>query len=125
MRQSDIDEIGDWVVGRGLAGASEKTLLDGFCERCWRAGMELSRALAIIDTLHPIYEGRAFRWRNDGVEEEAVLEYGPTNSGAAAENWRRSAFFHLLQTGATEVRRRIGMGDPADFLNLEVMKADG
>src|SRR3954469_8212554 len=112
MHQHDIDAIAIWAVERGLVGASEKKLLHGFCERCRRAGIELARALALIDTLHPIYEGRAFRWRNDGVEEEAVLEYRPTNVGEAAENWRRSAFFHLLQTGESEVRRRIGMGEP-------------
>ena len=125
MHQHDIDEIGAWVIERGLAGTSEKKLLYGFCERCQRAGIELSRAVALIDTLHPIYEGRAFRWRNDGVEEKAVLEYGPSNVGEAAENWRRSAFFHLLQAGESEVRRRIGMGEPADFFNLDVMKAEG
>jgi adenylate cyclase len=125
MHEHDIDEIGDWVVGRGLAGASERTLLDGFCERCRRAGIEISRGFALIDTLHPIYEGRAFRWRNDAVEEEAVLEYRSSNAGETADNWQRSAFFHLLQTGESEVRRRIGMGEPADFFGLEVMKAEG
>ena len=101
------------------------TWIAGFCERCCRAGIELSRAVVLMDTLHPIYEGRAFRWRNDGIEEEAIVEYGPTNVGEAAENWRRSAFFHLLETGASEVRRRIGVGEPADFFNLDVMKAEG
>jgi adenylate cyclase len=125
MTPQDIGSIADWVVAQGLAGASEKTLLDGFCERCRDAGLEISRAVAIIDTLHPIYEGRAFRWRNDSVEEEAVVEYRPTNVGEAAENWRRSAFFHLLSTGADEVRRRLGLGEPTDFLNLDVLKAEG
>ena len=54
----------------------------------------------MIDTLHPVYEGRAFRWRNDGVEESAVVEYGRTNTGEAAANWQRSPFYHLLTTGA-------------------------
>src|SRR5215469_8385483 len=125
MNQQAIDETARWVVARGLAGASEKTLLDGFCERCRSSDLELSRAVAIIDTLHPIYEGRAFRWRNDGIEEEAIVEYRSTSVGEAAENWRRSAFFHLMSTGADEVRRRIGLGDPADFFNLDVMKAEG
>jgi adenylate cyclase len=125
MHQNDIDAIAFWVVERGLVGASEETLLDGFCERCCRAGIELSRAVVLMDTLHPIYEGRAFRWRNDGIEEEAIVEYGPTNVGEAAENWRRSAFFYLLQTGTSEVRRRIGMNEPADFFNLDTMKAEG
>src|SRR5690349_23201491 len=104
MDHEASEAIGAWVVAQGLAGATEKTLLDGFCERCRAAGIELSRAIAIIDTLHPIYEGRAFRWRNDGSDEEAVVEYRPTNVGEAAENWRRSAFFHLVSTGADEVR---------------------
>lgn len=125
MEQDGIGEIGAWVVARGLAGASEKALLHGFCERCRQAGLDLSRASAVIDTLHPIYEGRAFRWRNDGVEEDSIVEYGPTNQGEAAANWQRSAFFHLLATGTNEVRRQIGRGDPADFFNLEVMKAEG
>ena len=125
MNQQAIDETARWVTAHGLAGASEKTLLDGFCERCCAADVELSRAVAIIDTLHPIYEGRAFRWRNDGIEEEAIIEYRSTSVGEAAENWRRSAFFHLMSTGADEVRRRIGLGDPTDFFNLDVMKAEG
>jgi len=125
MNQQAIDETAHWVTAHGLAGASEKTLLDGFCERCCAADVELSRAVAIIDTLHPIYEGRAFRWRNDGIEEEAIIEYRSTSVGEAAENWRRSAFFHLMSTGADEVRRRIGLGDPTDFFNLDVMKAEG
>jgi adenylate cyclase len=125
MNPQEIESIAGWVVAQGLAGTTEKTLLDGFCERCRAAGIELSRAVAIIDTLHPIYEGRAFRWRNDGIEEEAIVEYRSTSTGEAAENWRRSAFFHLMSTGADEVRRRIGLGDPADFFNLDVMKAEG
>jgi adenylate cyclase len=125
MSPHDTEAIAGWVVAQGLAGAAEKTLLDGFCERCRDGGIELSRAVAIIDTLHPIYEGRAFRWRNDGVEEEAIVEYRSTSTGEAAENWQRSAFFHLMSTGTDEVRRRIGLGDPADFFNLDVMKAEG
>jgi adenylate cyclase len=31
----------------------------------------------------------------------------------------------LMSTGTDEVRRRIGLGDPADFFNLDVMKAEG
>jgi hypothetical protein len=27
----------------------------------------LSRALSFIDTLHPVHEGRIYRWRDDSV----------------------------------------------------------
>jgi adenylate cyclase len=84
MQIDEIDGIAAWLVNRGLAGCSETDLLHGFCERCCAAGIDLSRAIAIIDTLHPIYEGRAFRWRNDGIEESFIVEYESTREGDAA-----------------------------------------
>ena len=81
MRSDEVDSIAAWLVNSGLAGYSETDLLHGFCERCRKAGIDLSRAITIIDTLHPIYEGRAFRWRNDGVEESFIVEYESTSEG--------------------------------------------
>jgi adenylate cyclase len=125
MNPQDIDQIETWLVAAGLAGKPEIKLLEGFCERCRAAGLALSRSIAVIDTLHPIYEGRGFRWRDDGQEEKPIIEYGPTNEGPAAETWQRSPFNHLLTVGANEIRRRIGHGDPIDFSMLDELKAEG
>jgi len=125
MNNIDIEQIAAWVVHRGLTGASETDLMDGFCARCNAAGLELSRGITIIDTLHPIYEGRAFRWRNDDVEESAVIEFGPTNEGEAAENWQNSAFYHILQIGADELRCRLGPADPENFSTLQTLREQG
>jgi adenylate cyclase len=126
VNQSEIDRIGAWLVERGLAGASETELLHGFSERCCQAGLALSRSLALIDTLHPTYEGRAFRWRNDGVEEKSVVEFGRTNQGGqAAENWRNSVFYQLLYGKEDEIRRRLRRDDPVDFAQLESLQAEG
>jgi adenylate cyclase len=125
MNPSEIDRIAAWLVEQGLAGATETELLDGFCERCRAGGLELSRGLAIIDTLHPVHEGRAFRWSHEEVEDERIVEYGRTNEGEAAVNWRRSSFFHLLETKASELRLRLAAGDPADFSTLDQIKAEG
>jgi adenylate cyclase len=125
MEDSAIDRIESWLVAGGLAGTAEDALLQGFCERCLAAGLELSRAIALIDTLHPIYEGRAFRWRNDGIEEKRFVEYGRTDEGAAAADWQRTAFHYLLTTDTDEVRRRIGQGAPTDFSMLDTLKAEG
>src|SRR5262245_33260128 len=119
MNQSDIDAIAEWIVQNGLSGAAETVLLNGFCTRCENAGLPLSSAVAVIDTLHPIWEGRAFFWRNDGIEQDPMIEYGSSSSGEAAERWQKSAFHHLMQTGKSEVRRRIGFGDPTDFYSLD------
>ncbi len=113
MNQNDVEQVAAWLIERGLAGASETELLHGFCERCCQAGLPLSRTMAVIDTLHPVYEGHAFRWRNDGVEERAIVEYGPSNAGEAATNWQSGTFYHLLTSGTNELRRRIGRGDPS------------
>jgi adenylate cyclase len=126
MDQADTDRLVAWLVRRGLEGLAEPELLRLFCEKCGAAGLPVNRALMFMDTLHPVHEGRIFRWRNDGAPEEApVRDYGPSNQGEAAAAWQRSPFFHLLQSGGEELRRRIGFGDPADYLIIREMKDAG
>jgi len=81
MKPAEVDRIADWVVRRGLEGAPATYLLPAFCEKCNAAGLVISRALVIIDTLHPVHEGTVFRWRSDGVEEKAAIDYGRTTEG--------------------------------------------
>ncbi len=125
MNAADIDRLLEWVVRRGLAGVPEADLLRTFCEKVNAAGLPLSRGLAFIDTLHPVHEGTAFRWRNDDVVEEPTTAYGPSDEGALAQSWQASPFFHLLQTGGEELRRRIGFGEPADFPSIAEAQALG
>ena len=65
MDKADIAGIADWTTRRGLAGDDETSLLQGFCKRCVDAGVDMSAGTAIIDTLHPVYEGRVFHWTRD------------------------------------------------------------
>lgn len=138
MDRAKISELGAWLTEAGLAGESETALLDGFCRRAAKAGLPIARAAIIIDTLHPVYEGRGFRWYRDAEEPQIqpvpilapgglrwrreagqprteVTEYGPTSEGDAAEGWRRSVFFHLLETGGSLFRTRLHAGETADF----------
>lgn len=94
----------NWLVSQGLTGTSEQDLIQGFCERCRAQGLDLSRCLVFIDTLHPIFEGRGFRWNDVETNESNSFEYGPTNEGDAAQNWRRSVFYHMLEHGHDELR---------------------
>ena len=125
MNDTDIDRLTDWVIRQGLEGIDETELLRRFCEKCATLNLPLSRGLAFIDTLHPVYEGRLFRWRDDGGEEEATRDYGRSDQGEAAQSWQSSPFFHMLQTGAEEMRRRIGFGEAADYPIIQEMKDAG
>jgi adenylate cyclase len=125
MNQSVFDEIATWVTKAGLVGRSDNELMAGFCRRVACAGIPLTRALVILDTLHPIYEGRVFRWRADVPDVAEAVDYGRTNEGEAADNWRRSPFFHLLNTGGEVLRRRLCAGDPPDFVAIEQARDEG
>ena len=125
MTETATTAILDWIVARGLAGDDEVALLHGFCDRCVDAGLALERGTAIIDTLHPLYEGRVFNWRRDGQLERAVVEYQSSHEGEAAEAWRKSPFHHLLESGRSEIRFRLARGETADFPVLEELRADG
>ena len=120
-----FNELAEWVTQSGLIGRTESELMAGFCRRIAEAGVPLARAIVILDTLHPIYEGRAFRWRVDAPDAVEVLDYGRTNEGEAAELWQRSPFFHLLQSGGNEMRRRLAAGDPADFPSIAQARDEG
>ena len=124
MNQTPFNELAGWVTEAGLIGRTESELMVGFCRRIIDADVPLARALVVLDTLHPIYEGRAFRWRADAPETVEVLDYGRTE-GEAAEIWRRSPFFHLLESGGTEMRRHLAAGDPADFPSIAQARDEG
>jgi hypothetical protein len=51
-----------------------------FCKRCGDTGLRLASATAVIDTPHPICEGRAFSWRSDSIEERPILQYSGTRT---------------------------------------------
>ena len=125
MNETAFSELAAWVTEAGLIGRSESELMVGFCQRVADAGVPLARAIVILDTLHPIYEGRAFRWRADLADESEVIDYGRTNEGEAAESWRRSPFYHLLQSGGTLLRRRLAAGEPVDFSSVAQARDEG
>ena len=126
MDTAGFSELRTWLTEAGLAGKSETALLDGFCRLALDAGLPIGRAAIVIDTLHPVHEGRAFLWRREGEQTQTeIVEYGPTSEGEMAENWRRSVFFHLLQTGGSLFRVRFHAGETADFFNFAKMRDEG
>lgn len=103
-----INALNEWLAEAGLNGTPEDVLVTGFCERARDAGIPLARSLVLIDTLHPVYEGRLVRWGHD-ASQPGMVEYGRTvvpdgvplaaDQERGAATWRQSPFFHMLQTG--------------------------
>ncbi len=129
----NIDALNAWLAEAGLNGVSEDGLVRGFCERAVNAGIPLNQALVLIDTLHPVYEGRLMRWGYD-ASRSAVLDYGRTpladegidgEAAQAAARWQASPFYLLLQTGETLLRRRVDAISAQEFPVLQDYRSAG
>jgi adenylate cyclase len=127
VSRAGLAELAGWITEAGLAGQSEAAILDGFCRRAIEADCPIARAGIVIDTLHPVLEGRAFRWRRDGAaaERTEVIEYGPSDEGEIAESWRRSVFFRMIETGQSLYRNRLAAGQSAEFPALVAWRDEG
>jgi adenylate cyclase len=115
----------NWLVSQGLTSLPENDLVRGFCERCRAEGLDLSRGIVFIDTLHPIFEGRGFRWNDTATNESDSFEYLSSNEGEAAQNWRRSAFFHMLETGRDELLMDLSDSASLGFWLIDELAAKG
>ena len=139
IAEDGIDALKGWLAKAGLRGEPEAALVNGFCERAVAAGLPISRAQLLIDTLHPIYEGRLVRWGHDPTQP-VVVEYGRTglpggvsdlqlSAGGeqpdVAARWRASPFFRMSQTGESLLRRRVTAESASEFPVLRDYRAAG
>jgi adenylate cyclase len=129
MNESFFTDLSAWLTQAGLADIPETEIVSTFCDRCVAAGIPLGRAHLAIDTLHPVHEGRLFRW-GYGSNEPPVHEYGRTSldvldgyspvslDAQATGVSQRSPFYHMLQSGASLIRRRLNAETKDDFSML-------
>jgi adenylate cyclase len=122
MNDAQLAELAAWITEAGLAGRSETTTLTGFCERAVAFGLPLARANVVIDTLHPVYEGRAFTWKRQ-QEETALSEYGRTPE--RSERWERSPFYRLEVSGESLLRCKVDASTEDTFPIFSELRADG
>jgi adenylate cyclase len=118
-------DLMNWLVSQGLTGLPENELIRGFCERCRAGGLDLSRALIFIDTLHPIYEGRGFRWTDTATNEAHSFEYISSTDGESAQHWRRSVFHHMLENGNDEFVLDLSDRAASDFSRIDELVEKG
>jgi len=124
MDRSQFADIAVWITGAGLAGRPDTAMLTEFCERVTATGLPLASGIVVIDTLHPVYEGHAIRWYHDN-RETTVQGYGRTSEGEAAENYRRSPFYYLVQSGEPYLRRRLTPETDTEFTTIDKARAEG
>jgi len=122
MDNDQFAELSAWITQAGLAGHSESAILAGFCEREVARGLPLARALVLIDTLHPIYEGRAFRWTH-AQKETTLTEYGRSDDDLS--RWQRSPFYRLEESGEPLLRRHLIAETEPEFSIFADLRADG
>jgi adenylate cyclase len=135
MNENLFTELSTWLTRAGLAGTPETDIVSVFCDRCVAAGIPLGRAHVFIDTLHPVHEGRLFRW-GYSPNESPMHEYGrtslegldgsgPTLDVQATDVWRRGPFYNMLQTGASLLHRRLNSDTKDEFSMLPDWLAAG
>jgi adenylate cyclase len=105
MNPAKILELQEWVIASALSDMDEAALLQGVCDRLVSAGMELWRAAAAIDSLHPTVEGHFFEWRRT-KGKAGGREYERDN--VADDKWRQSPFYQLIETRQPRLRCRRG-----------------
>ncbi len=125
MDQEKLAELAAWITETGLAGQPETEMMSEFCARALAAGLPIADAIVVVDTLHPLYEGHAIRWSRDREERVVRIEYGRTNEGEAAENYRRSPYYFLLQSGEPMMRRRLTPEGDGEFELLATARREG
>ncbi|MCA0930213.1 adenylate/guanylate cyclase domain-containing protein [Ruegeria profundi] len=96
-------DLSDWLVERGLEGASKEELLDGYCNKLLDLGVPLMRFHAAQSALHPVYGGTGFSWYQGQGGRTESFEY----SDEPIEQWRQSPLYAILNEDIEVIRERL------------------
>ncbi len=115
-------ELIDWLVTKGLEGAGQEELLEGFCNGLVDQGLPLMRFHAAQSTLHPVYGGMGYNWyRAKGGTSEKF-----ENSDTPSEEWLRSPLYALLEEDIEDIRvRLVDQNEPSRFPLLNDLREEG
>jgi len=124
MDDAQFAAFAQWLSDAGLSGQDEATMVTEFCTRLVAGGVPLARGQVFIDTLHPVIGGRAFYWQ---AAQGATVARDYTTPTAEEElaRWRRSAFYHMIETGSAVLRRRLTSESSKEFPFLAELHAAG
>lgn len=113
---SDADPLARWLMQKGLEGASQEELLQGYSEKLIELGVPLCRLHMAHRAFHPQFGGIGFDWlRDSGLSQE---RYAHTD--VQPDRWLKSPLFHLLKHNLSEMREDLtipGYNSPFPLLN--------
>lgn len=116
------NDLIDWLLERGLEGAEQAEILEGYCARLVGAGIPLLRFHAAQSAYHPTYGGTGFNWYRD--EGGSVENY--EHSDEPPQQWVSSPLYEMLRTGAPELRERLkDQNKPSRFPFLNELHQKG
>ena len=116
-----VQAVSDWLVTQGLLTADFDPMFSGFCEHLLAADIPLWRAQVSMPTLHPTINSIAYIWRPGTGIEAASYDYTDFESDA----FRRSPFYHLLNSDEAALRYSLEGGVSPKFPILEEFQAAG
>jgi adenylate cyclase len=122
MDDAQFTDLWAWITEAGLAGLSESATLEGFCERALEVGLPLARANVVIDTLHPVYEGRAFVWKRK-TNKTSLTEFG--RDSVDVQRWENSPYYYLELSGEPMLRRRLTADTEKEFSVFPELRVQG
>lgn len=112
----------DWLVQKGLEGAGQEELLEGFCTSLLDMGIPLMRFHAAQSALHPVYGGTGYSWYKSTGGESEKFE----NTDTPSEMWQQSPLYALLNEDLDEIRvKLVDHNQPSRFPLLNDLREVG
>jgi adenylate cyclase len=124
MSEIDAKEMTGWIVRAAVAGDDESKILAAVCDLLNAAGLSLVRASLACNLLDPTFDARGIRWlrQTGGVEETFPRD----RQDWSAENWDRSPFRFLIESGERMLRRRLDASyRRGEFALLDRFQSEG
>ncbi|MEM9124915.1 MAG: adenylate/guanylate cyclase domain-containing protein [Pseudomonadota bacterium] len=117
-----VYDLIDWLVTKGLEGAGQEELMEGFCARLIDMDIPLMRFHAAQSTLHPVYGGMGYSWYRSGGGNFERFE----NTDSPTEQWQQSPLYALLHEDADDMRvRLVDQNEPSRFPLLNELREIG
>jgi adenylate cyclase len=118
-----IQELNQWLLQEELNGRGSVSAGNMLCDKLLSMGVPICRGHVLVITLHPLYHGHSFLWRQgEGAREKPWSHDEQSHPG-----WLKSVFYALTEEGEV-ARFRFDLRDPgagAEFPMMHELRADG